>query len=276
MISIENFNITSGISNEFRGYSQYRYRLATRTRNFNPPLWKPTQKKIETEWRNLWIQGAQRGILAAKRNIIAAFFVQFVIALLLLSYYFLPSSKAFFIQIKEWKQQGGLTLCFLMMGGAVAILVEAIRIATNQKGRLQKINFYNFIFNFLIYGFWGVCTQLFINFQSFLFDSTLGFTNVLLKTLFDRCLWATLAAIPYQIILHLWRAEGYSFVKTIQKLRNFKTLLGETYLPLLITNQCFWIPMNLLIYCFPNPLQFPTVVLAIALWVLLLNTILKK
>lgn len=275
MISVENFEIITK-NREISSSLDYRFRLSARSRNLNTRLLSFQKNRFEEAWKFIWLQGFRRGWNAVKRNIIPACIVQSLIGLLLISYYFFPNTQEFFIQVKEWKQQGGLPLCFLLMGGAAALIVESIRVLAIQKGKLNRINLNNLVFNLMVYGIWGICTQLFFNFLSWGIGSQATPLVVTLKTTVDRSLWAPLIGIPYQMGMHLWRAEGFSFSNAIHKVRDFKTFFGQNYIPLLITNQGFWIPMNFLIYSFPLPLQFPVTVLGLSLWVLLLNTVLKK
>ncbi|MES2309748.1 MAG: hypothetical protein V4507_12905 [Verrucomicrobiota bacterium] len=269
MILVEQYQIFDSPST-----SHYRYRLAARSRNLRSslipfPLPKSTGKSG-------WAHAFQQGLQAVKKNAPAAFIVQSAIAFLVIAYYGIPLSRPIFEKIKELRQSGGYPFCFLLMGSAVAFLVESLQIITRQKGRFQKENRSNFIFTFLIYGTWGIFTQQFFNFQSHLFEQSTGFTAVLQKTSIDRLIWGPFFAIPYQIILNTWRAENYSFQKTFHNLKNWKPIAEKVYFPLLITNEGFWIPMNLLLYCFPLSLQFPVAVLALSLWVLLLNTVIKR
>jgi len=48
-----------------------------------------------------------------------------------------------------------------------------------------------------------------------------------------------------------------------------------TVLPVLVSNWCFWIPMSILIYCFPTTLQLPLGILATSIWSMLLAALVK-
>jgi hypothetical protein len=48
-----------------------------------------------------------------------------------------------------------------------------------------------------------------------------------------------------------------------------------TVLPVLVSNWLFWIPMVVLIYCFPTSLQLPLGILACAIWSLLIAALVE-
>ena len=66
-----------------------------------------------------------------------------------------------------------------------------------------------------------------------------------------------------------------SFRRTVEKMRQFRQFYVLTVLPVLVSNWLFWIPMVVLIYCFPTSLQLPLGILACAIWSMLLTALLS-
>jgi hypothetical protein len=58
-------------------------------------------------------------------------------------------------------------------------------------------------------------------------------------------------------------------------MRQFRQFYVLTVLPVLVSNWLFWIPMVVLIYCFPTSLQLPLGILACAIWSLLVAALVE-
>jgi hypothetical protein len=73
----------------------------------------------------------------------------------------------------------------------------------------------------------------------------------------------------------LWKSEQFSLRLTVEKMRQFRKFYALTVLPVLVSNWLFWIPMVVLIYCFPTSLQLPLGILACAIWSLLIAALVE-
>jgi hypothetical protein len=58
-------------------------------------------------------------------------------------------------------------------------------------------------------------------------------------------------------------------------MRQFRQFYLIIVLPVLVSNWLFWIPMVVLIYCFPTSLQLPLGILACAIWSLLIAALVE-
>jgi hypothetical protein len=95
------------------------------------------------------------------------------------------------------------------------------------------------------------------------------------KTLVDQFLYTPFLSNPMQTLAFLWKSEQFSFRRTVEKMRQFRQFYVLTVLPVLVSNWLFWIPMVLLIYCFPTSLQLPLGILACAIWSMLLTALVE-
>jgi hypothetical protein len=93
------------------------------------------------------------------------------------------------------------------------------------------------------------------------------------KTLVDQFLYTPFLSNPMQTLAFLWKSEQFSFRRTVEKMRQFRQFYVLTVLPVLVSNWLFWIPMVVLIYCFPTSLQLPLGILACAIWSMLLTAL---
>jgi hypothetical protein len=95
------------------------------------------------------------------------------------------------------------------------------------------------------------------------------------ETFVDQFLYTPFLSNPMQTLTFLWKSEQFSFRRTVEKLRHFRQFYVLTVLPVLVSNWCFWIPMVILIYCFPTSLQLPLGILAVAIWSMLIAALVE-
>jgi hypothetical protein len=95
------------------------------------------------------------------------------------------------------------------------------------------------------------------------------------KTLVDQFLYTPFLSNPMQTLAFLWKSEQFSLQRTVEKMRQFRQFYVLTVLPVLMSNWLFWIPMVVLIYCFPTSLQLPLGILACAIWSMLLTALVE-
>jgi hypothetical protein len=95
------------------------------------------------------------------------------------------------------------------------------------------------------------------------------------KTLVDQFLYTPFVSNPMQTLAFLWKSEQFSLRRTVEKMRQFRQFYLLTVLPVLVSNWLFWIPMVVLIYCFPTSLQLPLGILACAIWSLLIAALVE-
>lgn len=253
--------------------TSFRDRLRLRSRNHSHILIRDKNTPL-LPFGFLIQKSIEKGVSAFRQTWIPALIVQSLISLLILSYFFVPQTHFIFDQISQTKQKGGWIASFLLMGGVVGLLSEIVLISSTTR-KWTKVNTENFIYNFIVFGVIGILTDFFYIFQAHWVGTENNAETIFIKMLVDQFLWTPFFALPLQVILGKWKNFRYQLTPLFQEMNRFDQWIGRSLLPALFSCWGFWIPMCSLIYCFPTPLQFPMVVFAVSLWVILLNTVMK-
>lgn len=219
-------------------------------------------------------QAVRRGLDAVRENLVPALVLQLLLASLVASYFLWPKSAAFLYQLGEWKRQGGLYFSFAATGFAGGVLAEIAKVYCGQRGRWTRQNVEDGLFNFVLLGFGGSVVHLFYEFQAALFGDHLAFGVIARKTTIDMLLFTPFWATPYQTIFWLWKNNRFSWKNVSWELRG--NYLTQHYLPVLVMEWVFWIPVVIMTYSLPLILQFPFFLVAMATWGLLLATLTRS
>ncbi len=267
---------------EFQGLSYFptqsislSYRDRLRQRGRNRQSYRGSQTSAPILPFGFLVQKSLKiGLGAFNQTLIPAFVVQILIGSLVCCYFLFPQSHPYFEKISEFKKNGGWIASFLLMGGFVGLLSELISVFTTTK-KWTPNNTTNFGYNFIVFGLIGVFTDFFYAFQSKIVGSETNFSTIATKMLIDQFIWTPFFVSPYQVLLGRWKALRFNFRPLLLELRRPLQWFGKVQLPVLLSNWGFWIPMCTLIYCFPTSIQFPIAILAVSLWLILLNAIMK-
>jgi hypothetical protein len=223
----------------------------------------------------LVLRSLRLGSGAARANFVPALFVQALMVGLVVAYFYLPAAKPVFRVLTDWNVNGGLLFSFAAMGITVGGLTEVSGVYLHNKGRWKSEDLGNMTFNFLVFGLLGVMNSLFYQLQAHWFGTGRSLGVLATKTFVDQFLYTPFLSNPVQTLAFLWKSEQFSFRQTYEKLQHFQQFYVLTVLPVLVSNWCFWIPMVVVIYCFPTSLQLPLGILAVAIWSMLLATLVK-
>ena len=223
----------------------------------------------------LVLRSLRLGLNAARVNFASAVLVQLLMAALVLSYFYLPVAKPIFGVLTDWNVRGGLLFSFVAMGTTVGGLTEIFSVYLHKNGRWTSEDLTNICFNFVIFGFLGVMNSLFYQLQAHWFGAGRSPGVLATKTLVDQFVYTPFLTNPMQTLAFLWRSEQFSFQRTVDKMRQFRQFYVLTVLPVLVSNWLFWIPMVVLIYCFPTSLQLPLGILACAIWSMFLAALVE-
>jgi hypothetical protein len=161
------------------------------------------------------------------------------------------------------------------MGITVGGLTEIFTVYLHKNGRWTSEDLANMSFNFAVFGLLGVMNSVFYQMQAQWFGSGRSPGVLAAKTLVDQFLYTPFLSNPMQTLAFLWKSEQFSFRRTVEKMRRFRQFYVLTVLPVLVSNWLFWIPMVVLIYCFPTSLQLPLGILACAIWSMLLTALVE-
>jgi hypothetical protein len=233
----------------------------------------PDQSKLSIP--ELVLRSLRLGSAAARANFVPALFVQALMIGLVVAYFYLPAAKPGFGVLTDWNVRGGLLFSFVAMGITVGGLTEISSVYLHNNGRWTGEDVGNMGFNFLVFGLLGVMNALFYQLQAQWFGTGRSPGTLATKTFVDQFLYTPFLSNPVQTLAFLWKSEQFSLRQTIEKMRHFQQFYVLTVLPVLVSNWCFWIPMVVVIYCFPTSLQLPLGILAVAIWSMLLATLVK-
>src|SRR5262249_4444675 len=159
--------------------------------------------------------------------------------------------------LTDWNVHGGLLFSFVAMGITVGGLTEISGVYLHNKSCWKGEDLGNMAFNFLVFGFLGVMNSLFYQLQAHWFGAGRSPGILATKTFVDQFLYTPFLSNPVQTLAFLWKSEQFSFRQTVEKMQHFQQFYVLTVLPVLLSNWCFWIPMVVVIYCFPTSLQLP-------------------
>jgi hypothetical protein len=223
----------------------------------------------------LVLRSLRLGLGAAQTNLVPALCVQALMAGLVFAYFYAPATRPFFNVLTDWNVRGGLAFSFVAMGLIVGGVSEAFTVYLHKGGRWTEEDLGNMAFNFLVFGCLGVMNSLLYQLQADWFGAGRSLGTLVRKGFVDQFIYTPFLSNPFQTLTFLWKSEGFSFRRTAEKLSHFKRFYLMTVLPVLVSNWCFWIPMSVLIYCFPTTLQLPLGILAVAIWSMLLAALVK-
>jgi hypothetical protein len=223
----------------------------------------------------LVLRSLQLGLNAARANFVPALLVQILMAGLVLSYFYLPIARPVFGILTDWNVHGGLLFSFFAMGITVGGLTETFSVYLHKNGRWTSEDLTNMSFNFVVFGVLGVMNSIFYQLQAHWFGAGRSPGILATKTLVDQFVYTPFLTNPMQTLAFLWKSERFSFRETIEKMRRFRQFYVLTVLPVLVSNWLFWIPMVILIYCFPTSLQLPLGILACAIWSMLVAALVE-
>jgi hypothetical protein len=223
----------------------------------------------------LVLRSLRLGLNAARANFAPAVLVQLLMLSLVISYFYLPAARPIFRVLTDWNVQGGLLFSFFAMGITVGGLTEIFSVYLHKNGRWTGEDLANMSFNLVVFGLLGVMNSVFYQLQAQLFGTGRSLEILAAKTLVDQFVYTPFLSNPTQTLAFLWRSEEFSFRRTVEKMRHFRQFYVLTVLPVLVSNWLFWIPMVVLIYCFPTSLQLPLGILACAIWSMLLTALVQ-
>lgn len=203
-----------------------------------------------------------------------ALVLQALLGVLVASYFLWPSSAVVLYKLSAWKQSGGIGFSFIATGFAGGVLAELSKVYLGQRGRWTRANVEDGLFNFMLLGFGGSVVHIFYELQAQWFGDHLAWSVILKKSAADMLLFTPIWATPYQTIFWLWKNHRYQWERVREELN--PGYFMKHYLPVLIMEWVFWIPVVMMTYSLPLVLQFPFFLVAMATWGLLLAALTKS
>jgi len=207
------------------------------------------------------------GLRAARANLIPGLVIQTAVVAIVLAYYFWQPARGWLARLAELKREGGYLFSLLSGMLAGGLLPELLKVAVFQRRRIRRENLSALMFGACFWGLMAMVVDSIYRVQAWMFGSEVDFATVLKKTLVDQFVITPLVTIPLTVVIFEWRHAGYRFAEVFRALSfNFYT---QKIWPAVVSGLGFWLPIVILIYCLPTPLQFPLFTLALTLWVMI-------
>lgn len=190
-----------------------------------------------------------------------------------LSYYWIEGTAAFFNKVAEWKLSGGIYFAAATTVVSGGVLPEIIKrffrpagIAAPGAGELCH--------QFIMWALLGVLVDLFYRLQTILFGERTDPLTLLYKVFVDQFVFTPFVCLPFITLWFLLREVHYApraFLASI-RLKNIRNRI----LPLWATCLCFWPVMLCIVFSLPAPLQFPLFLLGNAAFSILMIFIVRR
>jgi hypothetical protein len=214
------------------------------------------------------------GFRAARANLIPGLFIQAMMVILVLLFYFCPPAKLWFQMLATAKARWGYCFSFSSSVIAGALLPAPLKCLTLQRGRLSRADFSELLFLSIFWGLDGMIIDAFYRFQAVIFGAQADFPIVLKKVLVDQFIYNPLFAAPYTIACFEFKKKGYQW----RCMRHIFTadFYRTRTIPALCATWAVWIPVTTAIYTLPSLLQIPLFALALTFWALLITFLTSK
>ena len=203
----------------------------------------------------------QIGWRSVKANAVPMAVLWALAVLMVLAFYWVPAADELFSPFVKWQTQSGWVAAFLnrvifcgVIPGVFLLSVRSIR----PPRPLLTVCVYS-----LWGGLWGIACDGFFTLQTAVFGSGTDMLTLVKKTLVDQFGWNVLICTPVNAIFFPWVASGFKLGPR-RCCRDFV----QDCLVLLIANWIVWVPVTLIVYAFPLPLQIQLVGLACSFWMM--------
>ena len=201
------------------------------------------------------------GLESVKANAVPMVVLWALAVLVVWAFYRVPEADAVFGPLAKWQTQSGWVAAFLnrvifcgAIPGMFLLGVKSIR----PPRPLLTIAVYS-----LWGGLWGIACDGFFTLQTTVFGTGTDVATLVKKTLVDQLVWNVFLCTPVNAVFFPWAGRGFRR-GTRRSCREFL----QDCLALLATNWIVWIPVTVIVYAFPLPLQIQLVGFACSFWML--------
>jgi hypothetical protein len=200
-----------------------------------------------------------------------------VLWVLLLVFWFLYKTNEDFNgllqQLAELKKETGYVFSFVAYLLFAAVLPEFLKVIFFQQGKLQRSNISYLLYAGLVFGTFGIISDLIFSLQAKLFGESTDAQTLIIKTTVDQLIFS-----PFQctsvLMLFMWKEDGFTsnFINKVSKPGFFK----ERLLPMYVAMWMVWIPGVSLVYLMPSILQLPVSSFILCFWSLIITFMSQK
>ena len=205
-------------------------------------------------------------------NLIPGIILWFIGLGVVLTYYFVDSSRMFFDFVMQTKKDYGYWYSFVATGffGGFIPFLYLWGVGKIPVGMVSSYA----AFFVLYWSARGAEVDAFYRLQSVLFGDELDWVTILTKVFVDQFVYCILWAAPVTAFFYGWKDCGFSwslFLRTNSR-QSFLFEVGR----LLLSTWLVWIPATAIIYSLPPALQIPLFSLTLCFFVLLVSVFSKN
>lgn len=223
------------------------------------------------------LRGFHIGWKAVQRNWLPALILQGVMIALGIGYWSeIEMIRVVFQEFQSWKEKGGYLFSILAAAFAAGFVSEVFRVYFVDGAQWRREHVDNIIFKCLLMGFLGMTTDYFYRLQGVWFGNGTDWMTLHKKVIVDMLGYSGLVTAPLQSVLFCWKEEGYSWSRARKKIFPLREFLGNRYIPFILSNLCFWLPIVYVIYSMPPLLQMPLNLIAASIWGILIVTVAQE
>ncbi|MBA4292387.1 hypothetical protein C0431_05405 [bacterium] len=190
--------------------------------------------------------------------------IQLANALLVYSYFNIPTATRALDQVSQWREQGGIIAVLLAGFVAGGVLPEIAKILTGKVKKLDNSWAVAATYVGIVYSIIGFLVYLLYFVQVSLFSASNDPATVLKKVLFDMLVFSPFLSIPFATGMLIWRKRAFQISAWKEVI--IPSSYRENVLPGVILCWIFWFPVMSSIYVLPLKLQFPIAMLCEAAW----------
>jgi hypothetical protein len=209
------------------------------------------------------------GLAALRRYYRPFLLIQAAAVALVVAYYASAGVREICLTLAGIKAAGGLPFAAATAAVAGALMPEVARLLADRGGgagwraRLPRV-----AFNLVFFAFNGVVIDGLYRLAAWMFGAGTDARTVAIKVVFDQFVFNPVW-VPLIVALYLWRQNGFRLGPTWAVIGT-GSFYRTRVLPLIVPSWFFWVPMTVIVYALPVPLQFLLFVLALAAWSLIM------
>lgn len=192
-------------------------------------------------------------LIAIKANLIPGLILQAFALILVLAYYFNPTTQQALDILAEFKNRMGFRYSIpatAFFGGVIPSLFLRLNPRTRISTPYSHVYFY-----ILFWAYKGFEVDQFYQFQGWIFGNENSIQIIFKKVVVDQFIYTALYSAPAAIVIYYWKDSGFRFssLKELAWIEFQKKNLPKA----LLTTWVVWIPSVAIIYSLPASLQIP-------------------
>ena len=207
------------------------------------------------------------GLRSARANLVPGLVLQAFALAVVIGYYWHGPTHALLAQLSDLRSRMGMAFAILstgLFGGLLPLLYLKGNPATRDQISWREGGVFT--------AFWaykGIEVSLWYSFLAWSLGDGVNVGTVAAKTAIDQFIFCPLWAVPSTAVFYYWYRQGGS----LERLREDfcqPRWYARRVLPLLFANLGVWLPLVIIIYALPTPLQLPLQNIVLCFYTLLL------